>query len=359
MFNSSRRLPCLRFSVAFDPRLPSFYNYLIVKGPIFIVGPHRAGSTLWHNLIAMCPGVLRLAEARFMGPPRQRDFRYFLKTQVGDLSHDENVEKMVRLCFSRKAVPGLDGAMWKFTELQTVTDEKLLDVVSRRIKASDRQLGSVARIIVEELTRFAGCERACVKFPVDVRYIRELMRWFPDGKVVHITRDPRGLAISKSNDPSGTAPMVGRHPYLASLIRKAALGLVIFQYRRSARLHRSLQSSPNYQLFRYEDLLADPEATLRTLCEFIDEPFFADLLEPQKGKHEHQPSSLTGKQQKAFEPEAAIRWRKVISRSDNFAIKLCTAGSMQKLGYNPDTHPIFQTHELTPIVHETSMGRRL
>jgi hypothetical protein len=313
-----------------------------VTDPIFIVGPHRAGSTLWHNLIAMGPGILRLAESRFLGYPRQKDFRYFLRTQVGDVSEDENVDRLVRLCFSRRPVPGLGGVLWKWVGIELADNPALQQAIARKIKNSDRSLGTIARIMIEELTRFSGSNRACVKFPVDVRHIPELMDWFPDGKVVHITRDPRALAMSKSNDPSGTAPLVQKYPYLSWPIRKAALAMVISNYRLSAKMHGRLKDEPNYRLFRYEDLLADPEKTLRELCEFIGTEFLEDMLEPQKGEHEHQPSSLTGKQQKAFDPEAAIRWRGVISPLDNVLLAWATHSSMRQLGYDPTTHPVFQ-----------------
>ena len=67
-------------------------------------------------------------------------------------------------------------------------------------------------------------------------------------------------------------------------------------------MHLQLECLNNYRLFRYEDLLADPERVLRELCDFIETDFTEEMLEPQKGRHEHQPSSLTGKQQKAFDP---------------------------------------------------------
>jgi hypothetical protein len=290
----------------------------------------------------MTPGMLRLPEARFLGYPRQKDFRYFLRTQVGDISKDENVDRLVRLCFSRWPIPGLGGALWKWKGMTWTDKQALHDSIALRIKQSDRSLGAIARVFVEELTRFSGCSRACLKFPVDIRHIPELMDWFPDGKVVHITRDPRALAMSKSNDPSGTAPLVQKYPYLSWPIRKAALAVVISNYRLSAKMHSRLKKEANYRLFRYEDLLADPEKTLRELCQFIDTEFLEDMLEPQKGEHEHQPSSLTGKQQKAFDPEAAIRWRGVISPLDNFLIAAATRSSMGQLGYDPATHPIFQ-----------------
>jgi len=323
--------------------------------PIFIVGPHRAGSTLWHNVIAMKSGVLRLPEARFLGPRRQKDFRYFLRTEVGDLSKDENIDKLVRLCFSRKDIPGLAGALWRWEGLGLVKDPALYQAIAREIKGSDRSLGAIARVIIEELTRFSGNERVCVKFPVDVRHMDKLFDWFPDCRVVHITRDPRALAMSKSNDPSGTAKKVAAHPRFAWVIRKAALALVISQYRLSARMHRRCKGTKNYRLFCYEDLLANPRRTLLDLCKFTEIDFHEDMLEPQKGQHEHQPSSLTGRQQKAFDAEAAIRWQRVISPFDNFVITAGTRSSMKELGYDPGTHPIFQKRpssrdDLKPVI---------
>jgi len=313
-----------------------------VEDPIFIVGPHRAGSTLWHNLITMAPGILRLPEPRFLGRPRQRDFRYFLRTQVGDLGDDGNLDRLVKLCLSRRNLAGLEGAMWSFRGIAAVDDPRLERATAARIKRSDRTIGSIARILLEELTIWSDCTRACVKFPVEVRHIPTLVRWFPDCRVVHITRDPRALAMSKFNDPSGTASKVTAHPRLAWPIRKATLALVIMQYRLSARMHDRCQGMKNYRLFRYEDLLASPRRTLTELCEFVGVDFSEEMLEPQKGRHEHQPSSLTGKQQKAFDPAAAVRWRNVISPCDNWLTLTFTRGAMAQLGYNPETHPILR-----------------
>jgi Sulfotransferase family len=313
-----------------------------MKNPIFIVGPHRSGSTVWHNLVAMCPGIMRLTDPRFLSERRHKDFRYFLKTQAGDLSVDANVDKMVEWCFSKKSIPGLEGAFWRFENIEAANDPRLKREISHRIKQSDRSLGAIARTIIEEITRFSGCTRACVKFPVDVGHITELLAWFPDCKVMHITRDPRAMAMSKTNDPSGTALMTREYPHLAWPIRKLAVWFVIAQYRWTARLHWRFKDRSNYRLFRYEDLLAQPEKVLRELCDFIETDFTEDMLEPQKGRHEHQPSSLTGKQQKALDARAAVRWQTIISPIDKWLITVLTKQSMRRLGYNPKTHLIFQ-----------------
>jgi len=313
-----------------------------VKSPIFIIGPHRSGSTFWHNLIVMSPGILRLADARFLSRPGQRDFNYFLRTQGGDLANDDNVDRMVDLCLSRRPLPGLGGALWRFDGIKAVDNPELKQAVAAGIKSSDRSLGAVVRVLLEEITRLSGYDRVCVKFPVDVRHIPELVAWFPTCRIVHITRDPRALAMSKSNDPSGTAMKVAEHPRFTWLIKKRAVLLTIIQYRLTARLHLRFKGLENYRLFRYEDLLAEPEKVLRQLCQFIGVGFKEEMLEPQKGQHEHQPSSLTGERQKAFDARAGVRWRTVISRIDYWFISCLTGGSMKKFGYNPKTHPIFK-----------------
>jgi hypothetical protein len=285
---------------------------------------------------------MRLTDPRFLSERRHKDFSYFLKTQAGDLSIDQNVDRMVATCFSKPNVPGLDCTFWRFENIDAVSNPELGKEIARQIKQSDRTLGAIARIFIEQITEFSGYQRPCVKFPVDVGHIQELLEWFPDCKIMHITRDPRAMAMSKTNDPSGTALRILQHPRLAGLIRKMAEWFVIAQYRWTARLHLRFKNVRNYRLFRYEDLLAEPEKTLRELCDFIGTEFTQDMLQPQKGRHEHQPSSLTGKQQKSFDASAAVRWQTVISPFDRWIITALTKQSMKSLDYDPETHPIFR-----------------
>ena len=50
-------------------------------------------------------------------------------------------------------------------------------------------------------------------------------------------------------------------------------------------MHRRFQHLQNYRLFRYEDLLAEPEKTLKELCQFIGVDFTDDFLHPERGIH--------------------------------------------------------------------------
>src|ERR1041385_4810153 len=119
---------------------PLLLSNVIMQSPIFIVGLHRTGSTLWHNLISMCPGVMRLTDPRFLSDWTHKDFRYFLQTQVGDLRSDQNVDKMVELCFAKKELPGLETAFWRFENIRVGNNGELQREISRNVKQSDRSL---------------------------------------------------------------------------------------------------------------------------------------------------------------------------------------------------------------------------
>lgn len=314
-----------------------------MKAPIFIVGLHRSGSTLWHNLISMSPGLLRLTEMRMLSYWWQDDVASYIKSGAGDLSRDENVEKMVQVMFAKGSPRprGLEGAFWRFEYIDLVTDPVFQRSVAQAIKKSDRKVGSIFRITIDELTRASGQERACVKFPLDVGHLPKLFQWYPGCKVVHITRDPRAMAMSRTNDPGGTAIKVQQHPKVAALIRRAAVGLVLQQYCWTAKLHDRYKTFDNYGLFQYEDLLANPEETLRRVCAFAECEFVPQMLQPERGKHLHQASSITGKQQLGFDRKAASRWLEIISPMDRWMISAVTRKSMRTFGYFPENHPLF------------------
>src|SRR2546423_15196269 len=107
----------------------------------------------------MCPGVMRLTDPRFLGERRHKDFNHFLRTRAGDLTLDQNVDDMVELCFARKNIAGLDSTFWRFENIAAADNPELKQAISGRIKKSDRRLGSIARILIEEITLVSGCER--------------------------------------------------------------------------------------------------------------------------------------------------------------------------------------------------------
>ena len=310
-----------------------------MEDPIFIVGLPRSGSTLWQNIITSNPKVLRLAEMHFLNP-WHKDFRSFLRKHVGDLSNDTNVEKMLELIFSKAALTDLHGPFWHFGNIEALNDPSLQTQIRRRILDSDRSLESVFKALIEDITRVSGYDRCCLKFPVYVNHVPELLEWYPKCKVVHITRDPRAIAVSKTNDPGGTAKRIQRHPRLAFALKKVMLLFATIQYIWTSKLYCKYKGFQNYRLFRYEDLLFEPEKIIKELCDFVGIDFVPEMLAPQRGNQKGQTSSVTGKKQERINKEAAYHWKNVISPFDKKVITMLTRNSMRRFGYDVATYDL-------------------
>lgn len=312
-----------------------------MKNPIFIIGLTRSGSTLWHNIIAMNPAICRLAEMHYLTPWR-RDFRYFLRKHIGDISNDENIVKMVDMVLSRKYISGLGSPFWRFEKVKALDDPNFRATLIENIISSDRSLKSIFKILIENITTFSGYNQCCVKFPVFVNHMPKLLEWYPDCKIVHITRDPRAIAMSKTNDPGGTAILNEKYSYFTYPIRKTMIFWVIVQYIWASRIHEKLNGNSNYKLFKYEDLLAFPEEIIRGLYEFVGFKFDNTVVDLDLGQHEHQKSSITGIKQKEIDKNTASYWKMKISPFENFFISFMTRRSMKRIGYDPVNHPVFK-----------------
>jgi len=309
-----------------------------MDNPIFIVGLPRSGSTLWAKIIERNENILRFREMFFLRP-WGKDFRYFYRKKVGDLSVENNISKMITLIFSDEKTFGIDGTFWE--DMGKFNDDKLKEKIHKKILESDKSLENIFKIIIEETTKFKGYDRCFVKFPVYFNYISKLLEWYPQCKIIHITRDPRAIAISKTNDPGGTQKLIKKYSqinHISYFIKKIMIVFVIFQYNWESKVHIKCKKFKNYALFRYEDLLLNPEKTIRELCEFSEIEFNKKMLYPGGGEE----SSLTGKKRKGFDKKAASRWEKAISPFEKKIVTFFTKNSMKRFGYDPVCHPVFK-----------------
>jgi len=302
-----------------------------LQPPIFIVGLPRCGNTLWSKIIERHSDVTVFTEMHFLTPWR-RDFRYLLR-RVGDLSDDRNVVLLVEKLFSDPPVKGISRGPYFWKQIRELRTNGLKDSLTQRLLQSDeRTIGVVFRCLVEEATRCRNKPRAVVRLPVFPAYVLELMQWWPEAKIIHISRDPRGLAASKTNDPGGVGRLKQTYPWLRPLLPLAGQAFSVVQYVWSSRAHKKAENKPNYKLYFYEDLVERPEATIRDVCEFCELEFEERMLQPKEG----QTSSVTGERSAGFDPARAYGWTKVLSSWESNLIRILTRRSMQRFGYNPD-----------------------
>ena len=111
----------------------------------------------------------------------------------------------------------------------------------------------------------AGKPRWGDKTPIYVEHMREIAKALPEARFVHLIRDGRDVALSRIRRALDEPPPVDR---------------VAKSWRRRIRAARKqARRLPHYLELRYEDLVTDTERTLREVCELIELPYDAAMLD--------------------------------------------------------------------------------
>ena len=198
---------------------------------------------------------------------------------------------------------------------QTIDQRNLPEVINHviwRYHSKEREKGA------------GGCNaslRWVDHTPVNVESFSQLLSLYPMAKFVHIVRDPRGVAASVlplawgPNDPIRFVEWWQRH---------VAAGL-------------TLQNNWPDQVMevRYEELVANPEPTLRKLCEFLGLTFCESLVRGQQfepAEHSKAQHALVGQAPVKGRVDA---WKKSLSSRDILFIEAGCFAMMRQLGYGP------------------------
>ncbi len=211
------------------------------RGPIFIAGLERSGTSLLYALLATHPN---LAMTR-----RTNLWTYFYN-QYGDLDNPENFERCLAtmLVYKRLLPVKLDA-------------EKL----RRDFQQGEKSYPRLFALIGEQYAQRIGRPRWGDKSLNTERYADPIFEAYPNARILHILRDPRdryASAIARWKVSRGGAG-AGSAVWLSSL-RLA---------------ERNCAKYPDhYMIVRYETLAARPEETLRAICAFIGEEYTPLML---------------------------------------------------------------------------------
>lgn len=212
-----------------------------MKGPIFVTGPDRSGTTLLYSLLASHPNVSMVR--------RTNMWRWF-NGRFGDLAVPANLDRAIDLmvAYQRMAVLKPDA-----------------DRLRREFAGGPATYGHLFDLVHRHHAERIGKPRWGDKSLHTEHYAPSVFAEFPEARMIHLLRDPRDRHASVSRRyggrDKGIASITGR--WLAST--RAG--------------ERNLDREPaRYLMVRYEDLAREPAATLEVVCRFIDEPYDARML---------------------------------------------------------------------------------
>ncbi len=262
--------------------------------PIFVVGSGRCGTTLVGSMIGARSDVAAHPEAKFLAPlmpdnPSQIvDAEEILKTISRDRFfrawnwplNDRNLDK---------------ERPWTYRQLV----EWLL-----RLHASDHGKPEVDWFVEH--------------FPMNLLYTDRILRHFPDAKFINMIRDGRAYASSVIPLSWGPETVIEA---AEAWSRYVGLGFAASHFAPGAFLH-----------VRYEDLLAEPEAKMREIAEFLAMDWSPDLL---RSRNDHMPEwsydrSLVGRPLDASRKDA---WKHALSARQIEIFESISGDLLNQLGY--------------------------
>jgi Sulfotransferase family len=206
----------------------------------FIVGVARSGTTLLRLMLDAHP--------RLAIPPETHFLHQVLPLAGEGEPLRQKLFETVTGCFTWDDF-GLDRQAWR-RELAAVEP---FDVAAG------------VRSFYRAYAGRHGKERWGDKTPTYLTLIADLARRLPEAHVVHLIRDGRAVAASRRPMSFGPGPSIEAQ---ARDWRQKVTGA-----------REQAAGCRHYLEVRYEDLVREPETTVRTVCRFLDLPFAAAMLD--------------------------------------------------------------------------------
>jgi amino acid adenylation domain-containing protein len=232
---------------------------------VFILSPPRSGTTLLRVMLAGHP--------RLFAPP-----------ELELLSFDTLRERSAT--FKGKDSFWLEGALRAIMEIKSCDAEE-----ARRIMRSMEERGLTTKECYGQLQEWLGQRMLVDKTPsyaLDRATLEKAERDFDNALYVHLARHPSGMI--RSFEEARLDQIFFRYEHSYSRRELAELVWIISHQN----IIEFLDHIPPERQHRikFEDLLAQPESVMESLCRFLGLTLHADMLQPYKDKERRMTDGL-------------------------------------------------------------------
>jgi len=203
-----------------------------------------------------------------------------------------------------------------------------VDIDEERIVATapTRSVFGATAALYEQYRLHARKPRWGCKSTFMIEHASTIFEHFTDAQLLWLVRDPRDVAASSKRSIFSTY-----HPYFTACLWRDQQNVAI-------ELSRKLPAGALH-LVRYEDLIREPEPTVRGICDFLREPFEAALLQYFTTREAKRSASLSASWRNTGEPFLSTntgKYRSELSRAETIVVESIARAPMTHLGYTPD-----------------------
>jgi hypothetical protein len=279
------------------------------RGPVFIAGPDRSGTTLMFALLASHPNLSMVRRTNF--------WRYFHR-RYGDLSDPANLDRCI-------------GDLVRYKRLRPLAPDA--ERLRREFLAGPPTYGRLLALVHEHHAERQGKERWGDKSLHSEHHAARIFAEFPDARIVHMVRDPRDRYAS-------TIKRHGRN------VHRPAAAAARWRMSTKAAKRNAARWPDRYLRVRYEDLVRAPDTTMRLVCSFIGEPYVPEML-AMAGVPTHTVaganSSFGDLEPGAISTKGIGRYRTLLSPEELRFLETTLGRAEESVGYQREEAPLLLT----------------
>jgi hypothetical protein len=175
-----------------------------------------------------------------------------------------------------------------------------------------------------------GKERWCTHTHNDLYHLPSIFAMYPEAKVVLCVRHPLDFLASYRNKWQRNLRL--NRPERAYRIRQLYHPVVtsFFWLMNVGAIEGALRRwSGRVLLLRYEDLVQQPETSVRRLCDFVGEDFASEMLRPSFNNSSYRMDSGE------IFASSMGRWKESLPASHAYVAQLICRRVMRRFGYDP------------------------
>lgn len=214
--------------------------------------------------------------------------------------------------------------------------------------------------------RREGARLYAEKTPHNASVFPQLLEMFPDAKLILALRDPRAVVASMKDVARRHREKGERPPAFIRDVRASALEVARLQRRGL----EALEAAPERVLaVHYEDLVTEPEAEARRLCDFLGAPFVPEMIRVEAAAMDRPEGEAAARTTAWYTPEEATRaidadrldlWRERLSEGEAGLVARLALRHPRLARYGLETaaQP-FGTHALRARFRAERLLRRL
>ncbi|HST11285.1 MAG TPA: sulfotransferase [Terriglobales bacterium] len=273
------------------------------KAPVFVLGCPRSGTTLlYHMLLSAGNFVVYRAESQVFN---------LLEPRFGDLRVPGNRRKLL--------------TAWENSSLFTKTGLEA-DQIERDVMENCENAGDFLRIVMESMARKQGVERWAETTPDHLLALPRIKQTIPNALVIHIIRDGRDVALSLEKQ-HWIRPFPWDHG------KELLSAAVYWEWIVNEGRRHGQALGNDYKEVRYEELVANPRATLAEVGRFIGQDLDYDQIQRVGIGSVSRPNSSFGGEQKSGGFHPVARWKNSLSKQQLTQIEGLIGQTLDALGY--------------------------